>query len=68
MAGKSLFSPRDCYALADNIVNAHLKFDLLYKFAKAEGDEQMMAAYQGIAWELNLIIETYGLREMTKIN
>jgi hypothetical protein len=68
MANKSLFSPRDCFALADNIVTAHHKFNLLYKFAKMEDNEQMMADFQGIAWELNLIIEAYGFRDMTKIN
>jgi hypothetical protein len=46
----------------------YTKFDLLYRFAKMDGDEQMMADFQGIVWELNLIIETYGFRAMTKIN
>jgi hypothetical protein len=68
MASKSLFSPRDCYNIADDIVNLHHKFDLLYRFAKMDGDEQMMADFQGIVWELNLIIESYGFKEMTKIN
>jgi hypothetical protein len=68
MASKSLFSPRDCYNIAEDIVNMYTKFDLLYRFAKMDGDEQMMADYQGICWELNLIIESYGSREMTKIN
>jgi hypothetical protein len=68
MASKSLFSPRDCYNLADDIVNMHNKFDLLYRFAKMDGDEQMMADFQGIVWELNLIIEAYGFKDITKIN
>jgi len=68
MASKSLFSPRDCYNLADDIVNMYTKFDLLYRFAKMDGDEQMMADFQGIVWELNLIIEAYKFRDMVKIN
>jgi hypothetical protein len=68
MAKKSLFSTRDLYNMADRIVDLHHKFDLLLKFAKMEADEEMTAAYSGIVWELELLIETYGLREMVKIN
>jgi hypothetical protein len=68
MASKSLFSPRDCYNIAEDVINMYNKFDLLYRFAKMDENEQMMADYQGIVWELNLIIEAYGFREMTKIN
>ena len=68
MASKSLFSPRDCYNIADDIVTMHHKFNLLYKFAVMAGDEQMMADFQGIVWELELIIDAYGFKEMVKIN
>jgi hypothetical protein len=67
-AQKSLFSKSDLYHLADEIVNMYVKLDLIYKFAKMEKDEVMMKAYSSIMWELNLLIEAYGLREMVKIN
>lgn len=66
MGKKSLFSTRDLYDLADKIMDMYTKFDLLLKFARMDEDEQMIADFSGIVWELELIIETYGLREMTK--
>ena len=68
MAKKSLFSPRDLYNMADNIVEMYDRLNLVLKFATGEDNKVMMDAYSGIVWELNLLIETYGLREMTKIN
>jgi hypothetical protein len=65
--GKSLFSPSDLYHMADKIVEMYDKFDLLFKFAKMEDDLERMNTYSTITWELNLLIEAYGLREMVKI-
>jgi hypothetical protein len=68
MANKSLFSPRDLYNMADRIVEMYDRFNLILKFATGEDNKVMIDAYSGIVWELNLLIEAYGLREMTKIN
>lgn len=46
----------------------YTRMDLIYKFAQMENNKVMMDAYSGIIFELNLLIESYGLREMTKIN
>jgi hypothetical protein len=68
MAKKSLFSTRDLYNMADKIVEMYTKFDLILKFAKGENNQVMIDAYSGIVWELELLINAYGLKEMTKIN
>jgi hypothetical protein len=65
---KTLFSKLDLYHLADEIVTMYIRMDLIYKFAKMENNQVMMDAYSGIMWELNLLIEAYGLKEMCKIN
>jgi hypothetical protein len=54
--------------LADAIVSMYDRLNLVYKFAKMGNDQKMMDAYYGIIFELNLLIEAYGLREMVKIN
>jgi hypothetical protein len=68
MAKKSLFSPRDLYNIADSIVEMYDRLNLVFKFATAEGNQTKIDAYSGMIWELNLLIESYGLREMTKID
>jgi hypothetical protein len=68
MVGKSLFSPRDCYNIADKIVDMWYKYDLLLKFARMEDNEQMIGDFSGLVWELELLIEAYGFKEMVKIN
>jgi hypothetical protein len=65
---KTLFSKLDLYHLADQIVEMYTRMDLIYKFAKMENNKVMMDAYSGIIFELNLLIESYGMKEMTKIN
>jgi hypothetical protein len=65
---KTLFSKSDLYHLADKIVEMYDKMNLIYKLALAEDNKEMIQAYGGVIWELNLLIGTYGLREMTKIN
>ena len=68
MANKTLFSKLDLYHLADQIIEMYTRMDLIYKFAKMEDNKLMMEAYNGIMFELNLLIEAYGMREMVKIN
>lgn len=68
MAKKSLFSPKNLYELADSMINMYTKMDLVLKFARMNNNKEMIDAYSPIVWELNLLIETYGLREMVKID
>lgn len=68
MAKKSLFSPTDLYHMADAIVEMYNRMNVIYKLACAEDDNEMILAYGGIVVELELLIEAYGLKEMTKIN
>ena len=65
---KTLFSPRDLFNMADRIVEMHTKMDLILKFARAENNQVMIDAYAPIVWELELLMNAYGLREMVKIN
>jgi len=66
-SNKTLFSKLDLYHMADSIVTMYDKFNLIYKFAKMGDNQLMVDAYYGIVFELNLLIESYGLREMVKI-
>ena len=68
MAVKLVFSKSDLYHLADKIVDMYDRLKLVYDFAVMGKDEAIMRAYNGPLFELNLLIETYGLRELTKIN
>ena len=68
MAKKSLFSPTDLYHMADAIVEMYNRMNLIYKLAVAEDNKEVMQAYNGIVVELELLIQAYGLKEMTKIN
>jgi hypothetical protein len=54
--------------MADSIVSMYDRLNIVYKFAVAENNKVMVDSYNGIMFELNLLIESYGLREMTKIN
>jgi hypothetical protein len=65
---KTLFSKSDLYHLADSIVEMHRKLDIVYKLAVSENNTEVMNAYSGIVWELELLINAYKLREMVKIN
>lgn len=65
---KSVFSKADLYHLADRIVDMHTRFKLIYDFAKAAGDQDKASLYYGILFELELLIEGYGLKELVKIN
>ena len=65
---KSVFSKAELYHLADSIVSMYDRSNLVYKFAVSKDDKEVMNAYNGMIWELNLLIETYGLRKMIKID
>jgi hypothetical protein len=65
---KTLFSKSDLYHMADAIVEMHLRMDTILKLARADNNQVMIDAYSGIVWELELLIDAYKLREMTKIN
>jgi hypothetical protein len=65
---KTLFSKSDLYHLADKLVGMYDKMNIIYKLALAEDNKVMIQAYGGVMWELNLLIESYKLREMTKID
>ena len=66
MAKKTLFSKSDLYHLADELVSMYIRMDIILKLARAEENKLMIDAYSGIVWELELLIETYGLKEMIK--
>ena len=67
-SNKTVFSKLDLYHLMDQMIQMYDKMYLAYNFAKMENDEIKMRAYDGVMFELNLLISAYGMREKVKIN
>jgi hypothetical protein len=67
-SNKTLFSKSDLYHLADELISMYTRFSIILNMARMEKNQVMIDAYSGIVWELELLIDTYGMKEMTKIN
>jgi hypothetical protein len=67
-SNKTFFSKADLYHFADEILSMHKRLSIVLGFAKMNNNQVMIDAYSPIIWELDLLIEAYGLREMVKIN
>jgi len=65
---KTFFSKSDLYHFADEIIGMYTRMKLILDFARMEDNKLMIDAYSGIVWELELLIDAYNLKEMTKIN
>lgn len=66
---KTLFSKSDLYSLADRIVDLHAKMDLLRKWNESDPNKEEAALTYGfVCIELESLINSFGLREMCKIN
>lgn len=65
---KSLFSPKDLFELADSLINLYTRSKLVLDFAKMENDQARIDAFSPLVWELELLIKTYGLKELVKID
>jgi hypothetical protein len=68
IASKTLFSKVDLFHMAYSIVEMYDRMKLVYDFAVMGKDEARQRAYSGILTELEILIEAYSLRKMTKIN
>jgi hypothetical protein len=67
-SNKTLFSKSDLYHLADELISMYTRFSIILNMARMENNQVMIDAYSGIIWELELLIDSYGMKEMTKLN
>lgn len=65
---KTLFSKADLYHLADELISMYTRMKIILDLARMENNQVMIDAYSGIVFELELLIEAYGMKEMVKIN